>query len=189
MRNRTGASRLTGAGRWDVRLVDAQEKSATTGSVAGGGDLLEQRTLNFIRCAARNDRGYRPIRGEAAGDADHGANVVGGWPLPTFAERLRRHQPIIRHVPLETSRSGACGPIAARTADLLGAEKSENRASLHVRTHEGVGVLLRLLRRLFVMLEVMSEVVHRLLEWHIEGVGRARKNNDFQIRLALGCLA
>jgi hypothetical protein len=64
-----------------------------------------------------------------------------------------------------------------------------NRASLHVRIHEGVGVLLRLLRRLFVMLEVMSEVLHRLLEWHIEGVGRARKNNDVQIRLALGCLA
>jgi len=64
-----------------------------------------------------------------------------------------------------------------------------DRASLHVRIHEGVGVLLRLLRRLFVMLEVMSEVIHRLLEWHIECMGRARKNNDFQIRLALGCLA
>jgi hypothetical protein len=71
-----------------------------------------------------------------------------------------------------------------------GAQRSRsNCASLHVRAHEGVGVLLRLLRRLFVMLEVMSEVLHRLLEWHIEGVGRARKNNDVQIRLALGCLA
>jgi hypothetical protein len=28
-------------------LVDAQEKSAITRSVAGGGDLIEQRTLNF----------------------------------------------------------------------------------------------------------------------------------------------
>jgi hypothetical protein len=89
----------------------------------------------------------------------------------------------------ETCGSGACGLVAARAAGLLGAEKPENRASLHVRIHEGVGVLLRLLRRLFVMLEVMSEVVHRLLEWHIEGMGRAWKNNDFQIRLAPGCLA
>ena len=88
----------------------------------------------------------------------------------------------------ETSGSGACGLVAARAADLLERSRS-TRASLHVRIHEGVGVLLRLLRRLFVMLEVMSEVIHRLLEWHIEGVGRARKNNDFHIRLALGCLA
>jgi hypothetical protein len=28
-------------------LVDALEKSAITRSVAGGGDLIEQRTLNF----------------------------------------------------------------------------------------------------------------------------------------------
>jgi hypothetical protein len=28
-------------------LVDAQGKSAITRSVAGGGDLIEQRTLNF----------------------------------------------------------------------------------------------------------------------------------------------
>jgi hypothetical protein len=89
----------------------------------------------------------------------------------------------------ETCGSGACGLVAARAAGLLGAEKPENRASLHVRIHEGVGVLLRLLRRLFVMLEVMSEVVHRLLEWHIEGMGRAWENDDFHIRLALGCLA
>jgi hypothetical protein len=89
----------------------------------------------------------------------------------------------------ETCGSGACGLVAADVAGLLGAEKLENRASLHVGIHEGVGVLLRLLRRLFVMLEVMSEVVRRLLEWHIEGMGRARKNNDFQIRLAAGCLA
>jgi hypothetical protein len=33
--------------QWDVCLVDAQEKSAITRSVAGGGDLIEQRTLNF----------------------------------------------------------------------------------------------------------------------------------------------
>jgi hypothetical protein len=46
-RNRTGASRLIGAGQWDVRLVHAQEKSAITRSVAWGGDLIEQRTLNF----------------------------------------------------------------------------------------------------------------------------------------------
>jgi hypothetical protein len=46
-RNRTSASRLIGAGQWDVRLVDAQEKSAITRSVARGGDLIEQRTLNF----------------------------------------------------------------------------------------------------------------------------------------------
>jgi len=45
--NRTGASRLIGAGQWDVRLVDAQGKSAMARSVAGGGDLIEQRTLNF----------------------------------------------------------------------------------------------------------------------------------------------
>ena len=41
-----------------VRLVDAQEKSAITRSVAGGGDLTEQRTPNFNsmrrqECAAR----------------------------------------------------------------------------------------------------------------------------------------
>ena len=36
-----------GAGQWDLRLVDAQGKSAITRSVAGGGDLIEQRTLNF----------------------------------------------------------------------------------------------------------------------------------------------
>jgi hypothetical protein len=44
--NRTGASRLIGAGESDVRF-DVQEKSAITRSVAGGGDLIEQRTLNF----------------------------------------------------------------------------------------------------------------------------------------------
>jgi hypothetical protein len=45
--NRTGAFQLIGAGQWDVCLVDAQEKSAITRSVARGGDLIEQRTLNF----------------------------------------------------------------------------------------------------------------------------------------------
>jgi hypothetical protein len=64
-----------------------------------------------------------------------------------------------------------------------------DRASLHVRIHEGVGVLLRLLCRLLVMHKVMSEIVHRLLEWHVEGVSRARENDDFHIGLALGCLA
>jgi hypothetical protein len=42
-----GASRLIGAGQWDVRWVDAQEKSAITRSVASGGDHIEQRTLHF----------------------------------------------------------------------------------------------------------------------------------------------
>ena len=45
--NHTGASQLIGAGQRDVRMVDAQEKSAITRSVARGGDLIEQRTLNF----------------------------------------------------------------------------------------------------------------------------------------------
>jgi hypothetical protein len=61
MQNRTGASRLIGAGQWDV--VDAEGKSAMTRFVAGGGDLTEQRTLNL--------NSTRRSEYEAAGNADH----------------------------------------------------------------------------------------------------------------------
>src|ERR1700722_18070630 len=49
----------------DVRLLHAQEKSAITRSVARGGDLIEQRTLNFNSMRRRNGRNYRLIRGAA----------------------------------------------------------------------------------------------------------------------------
>jgi hypothetical protein len=62
-RNRTGASQLIGAGQWDVRLVDEQGKSAITRSVAGGGDLIEQRTLNFNSMRRQEWSRLSPLRG------------------------------------------------------------------------------------------------------------------------------
>src|ERR1700733_1051387 len=124
-RNRTGASQLIGAGRWDVVWAVRRRSRPSRAPSPGVAISLNSARLTLIRCAARNARGYRLISGEADGDADYGANVVGGRPLPACAVRLGRQEPIIRHVPLETSRSGACGPVAARAADLLGAEKSE----------------------------------------------------------------
>jgi hypothetical protein len=65
----TEMQNLIGAGQWDVRLVDAQ--GAITRSVAGGGDLTEQRTLNFnsTRCSEY----------EAAGNADHRDAAARFW--------------------------------------------------------------------------------------------------------------
>jgi hypothetical protein len=44
-------------------LVNAQEKSAITRSVAGGGDLIEQRALNFNSMRRQEWSTYRLIRG------------------------------------------------------------------------------------------------------------------------------
>ena len=48
--------------------------------------------------------------------------------------------------------------------------------------HEGVGVLLRHLRRLFVLLEVMSEVVHRLLDATRSGLPTALEAHSCRLR-------
>jgi hypothetical protein len=48
-------------------------------TLAGVAISLNSARLTLIRCAARNGRGYRLIHGEAAGNADHEINVVGGW--------------------------------------------------------------------------------------------------------------
>jgi hypothetical protein len=45
-RNRTGASQLIGAGRWDVRLVDGR-KNRPSRAPSPGAAIMEQRTLNF----------------------------------------------------------------------------------------------------------------------------------------------
>jgi hypothetical protein len=66
-------------GRFPTHWVDWQGKSAITRSVAGVAISLNSARLTLIRCAARNGRGYRLIHGEAAGNADHEINVVGGW--------------------------------------------------------------------------------------------------------------
>jgi hypothetical protein len=44
-------------------LVNAQEKSAITRSVAGGGDLIEQRTLNFNSTRRQKWSMLSPLRG------------------------------------------------------------------------------------------------------------------------------
>jgi hypothetical protein len=54
-------------------LVDAQGKSAITRSVPEVAISLNSARLTLIRNAARNAQGYRLIRGEADGDADHAA--------------------------------------------------------------------------------------------------------------------
>ena len=59
-----------------------------------GGDLIEQRTLNFNSGAARNGPGYRLIRGEAARNADHKWNVgrsLGSW-SPGFSHAVEGKQ-------------------------------------------------------------------------------------------------
>jgi hypothetical protein len=57
-------------------LVDAQEKSAITRSVAGGGDLIEQRTLNFNSMRRQEWPSYRLICGEVDG-ASRGEQATG----------------------------------------------------------------------------------------------------------------
>jgi hypothetical protein len=57
-------------------LVDAQEKSAITRSVAWGGDLIEQRTLNFNSIHRQEWSRVLLIRGEADG-ASRGEQATG----------------------------------------------------------------------------------------------------------------
>jgi hypothetical protein len=55
---------------------------------------------------------------------------------------------------------------------------------LHMCGHEGVSALLGVLRRLFVVNQVMPENVERLFRRHVEDVGSAVIDDDLEIGLA-----
>ena len=52
---------------------------------------------------------------------------------------------------------------------------SEIALLLRLCGHEGVSTLLRVLRRLFIVDQVMAENVERLFRWHVEDMGSARR--------------
>ena len=58
---------------------------------------------------------------------------------------------------------------------------SEIAFLLRLCGHEGVSTLLRILRRLFIVDEVMPEIVERLFRGHVEDMGSAGIDDDFEI--------
>src|SRR4029079_10656460 len=61
-------------------------------------------------------------------------------------------------------------------------------ALLCLRGHEGVSTLLRVLRCLFIVNEVMPEIVERLFRGHVEDMGSAGIYDDLEIGFTVNCL-
>jgi len=122
-RNRTGASRPIRAGRGDVRLVDAQGKSAITRSVAGGGDLIKQRTLHF-----NSVRGQELSRPDAGGRLCRRALA----PASRHDRYLRKREP---RICLESTLTGHSfwGMAAVRPANVAGSDVAHSSAKPALR--------------------------------------------------------